>query len=384
MTSGFNFTNNGTISNFDDVFIRQDIFAQGASWAWGRNNYGELGDNTIAHKSSPVQTIAGGTNWKQIAGGGYHTTAIKTDGTLWACGYNNQGGLGDNTVVDKSSPVQTIAGGTNWKQVAGGFYHTTAIKTDGTLWACGYNGHGGLGDNTTVSKSSPVQTITGGTNWKQVACGEGHTAAIKTDGTLWTCGYNAQGQLGDNTTVSKSSPVQTIAGGTNWKQVACGASHTAAIKTDGTLWTCGYNSRGELGDNTNFNKSSPVQTIAGGTNWNQVSCGFYHTAAIKTDGTLWNCGYNIYGELVDNTVVAKSSPVQTITVGTNWKQVACGFLHTAAIKTDGSLWTWGHDNYGQLGDNTIVDKSSPVQTIAGGTNWKQVACGAYHTVAITQ
>ena len=202
-------------------------------------------------------------------------------GGLWVCGYNGYGELGDSTITNKSSPVQTIAGGTNWKQVATGYYHTAAIKTDGTLWTCGYNGYGQLGDSTITNKSSPVQTITGGTNWKQVACGYFHTAVIKTDGTLWLWGYNLDGQLGDSTITNKSSPVQTIAGGTNWKQVAGGSDHTAAIKTDGTLWTCGYNGSGQLGDSTNTSKSSPVQTITGGTNWKQVAGSQYHTAAIQ-------------------------------------------------------------------------------------------------------
>jgi len=354
-------------------------------WLWGYNVYGELGDSTVTNKSSPVQTIAGGTNWKQVAGGFYHTAAIKTDGTLWTWGYNSYGGLGDSTITNKNSPVQTIAGGTNWKQVAGGYFHTAAIKTDGTLWTCGYNFYGELGDSTITNKSSPVQTITGGTNWKQVATGYFHTAAIKTDGTLWLWGYNLDGELGDSTTVTgRSSPVQTIAGGTNWKQVACSFDHTAAIKTDGTLWTWGYNGYGGLGDSTVTNKSSPVQTITGGTNWKQVACGTYHTAAIKTDGTLWTWGYNVTGQLGDSTITNKNSPVQTIAGGTNWKQVACGYYSTAAIKTDGTLWGWGRNSYGGLGDSTVTNKSSPVQTIAGGTNWKQVATGYYHTAAIKE
>ena len=359
-----------------------DRFAMtGSLWAWGLNFAGQLGDNTTVAKSSPVQTIAGGTNWKQVSCGGF-TSAIKTDGTLWTWGYNSFGQLGDNTTAWRSSPVQTISAGTNWKQVACGVYHTSAIKTDGSLWTWGYNPYGQLGDNTTVDKSSPVQTVAGGTNWKQVACGYYHTSAIKTDGSLWTWGNNNYGQLGDNTNTAKSSPVQTISAGTNWKQIACGGYHTTAIKTDGTLWTWGYNSQGQLGDNTTAWRSSPVQTIAGGTNWKQVACGSGHTSAIKTDGTLWTWGYNGYGQLGDNTIVSKSSPVQTIAGGTNWKQVACGSNHTSAIKTDGTLWTWGYNYSGQLGDNTQVNKSSPVQTISAGTNWKQVACGGEHTSAI--
>jgi len=353
-------------------------------WTWGYNLYGQLGDNTSVNNSSPVQTIAGGTNWRQVSGGANHTVAIKTDGTLWLWGYNGVGQLGDNTVTSKSSPVQTIAGGTNWRQVSGGSSHTAAIKTDGTLWLWGFNSNGQLGDNTLTNKSSPVQTIAGGTNWRQVACGNSHTAAIKTDGTLWTWGFNIYGQLGDNTTTSKSSPVQTVVGGTNWRQVASGAIYTAAIKTDGTLWSWGYNLYGQLGDNTSVNKSSPVQTIAGGTNWRQVASGSSHTSAIKTDGTLWTWGYNTNGQLGDNTTASKGSPVQTVVGGTNWRQVACGTDHTAAIKTDGTLWSWGYNLYGQLGDNTTTSKSSPVQTIVGGNNWKQISCGGNHSTAIQE
>jgi alpha-tubulin suppressor-like RCC1 family protein len=365
---------------FDLYPSLSNVIASPALWTWGNNSYGQLGDNTGVNKSSPVQTIAGSTNWKQVDGGYLHTTAIKTDGTLWGCGYNRYGQLGDNTGVNKSSPVQTIAGGTNWKQVSSGAYTAAGIKTDGTLWSWGNNSFGNLGDNTVSHRSSPVQTIAGGTNWKQVSSGYYHTAAIKTDGTIWSWGNNRYGNLGDNTIVNKSSPVQTVAGGTNWKQVSGGDTVTTAIKTDGTLWNWGFNGNGQLGDNTIVHKSSPVQTIAGGTNWKQV----LHASAIKTDGTLWKWGLNNYGQLGDNTIVDKSSPVQTIAGGTNWKQVGGGYFHTTAIKTDGTLWTWGLNAYGNLGDNTIAHKSSPIQTIAGGTNWKQVAGGYHHTVTIAE
>lgn len=196
---------------------------------WGYDNYGQLGDNTIIAKSSPIQTITGGTNWKSVACGYGYVAAIKTDGSLWGWGQNNMGSLGDNTTTNKSSPVQTVAGGSNWIIVAGGGYRIAAIKTDGTLWVWGRNYNGELGDNTTILKSSPVQTIAGGTNWKIVACGHYHTAAVKTDGTLWGWGRNIFGQLGDNTGTNRSSPVQTVAGGTNWKSVSGGGLQTAAL-----------------------------------------------------------------------------------------------------------------------------------------------------------
>jgi alpha-tubulin suppressor-like RCC1 family protein len=362
-----------------------DNFRFAGLWTWGYSNYGQLGENITTTRASPVQTISGGTNWKLISCGGYHTAAIKTDGTLWSWGRNQYGQIGNNTQVSVSSPVQTIAGGTNWKSISCGKFNISAIKTDGTLWSWGVNYLGQLGDNTALLRSSPVQTIAGGTNWKLVSSNSYHTAAIKTDGTLWTWGMNTSGQLGDNTIATKSSPIQTISAGTNWKLISVGYYYTAAIKTDGTLWTWGKNDYGQLGDNTVAHKSSPVQTIAGGTNWNLISAGNYHIAANKTDGTLWTWGYNGYGQLGDNTLTNNSSPVQTIAGGTNWKTFDCGDYYTTAIKTDGTLWGWGYNQFGQLGDNTngaASHKSSPVQTISGGTNWKSVACGNYHTAAI--
>ena len=352
---------------------------------WGSNSYGQLGDNTTTTRYTPVTTLAGGANWKQVSGGNLLSGAIKTDGTLWTWGYNGSGQLGDNTIIARSTPVTTLAGGTNWKQVGcgSGSNHTAAIKTDGTLWTWGPN-NGRLGDNTTTDRSTPVTTFAGGTNWKQVSCGSNHTAAIKTDGTLWTWGQNSTGQLGDNTTTTRYTPVTTFAGGTNWKQVSAGY-HTSAIKTDGTLWTWGSNNiYGQLGDNTTINRSTPVTTFSGGTNWKQVSSSSGTTAAIKTDGTLWTWGYNITGQLGINTITNRSTPVTTFAGGTNWKQVSAGGIHIAAIKTDGTLWVWGDNFYGNLGDNTSgITRCTPVTTFAGGTNWKQVACGNNHTAAVT-
>ena len=344
--------------------------------------YGQLGNNNTNPRSSPVQTVAGGSTWKQVSVGYLQSAAIKTDGTLWTWGRNSNGQLGDNTTVDKSSPVQTITGG-SWSAVSCGYEFITAIKPDGTLWTWGRNNNGQLGDNTTVDKSSPVQTIAGGTNWSSMATGRFTAAAIKTDGTLWLWGAGLYGKLGDNTSDAKSSPVQTVAGGTNWLQVSTSAQfNTSAVKTDGTLWSWGYNGFGALGDNTTVDKSSPVQTITGGTNWSQVSCGLHYSAAVKSDGTLWAWGANTGGKLGDNTVVGKSSPVQTITRGTNWKQVSC-FYHTAAIQYNGTLWVWGDNTSGKLGDNTITNRSSPVQTIMRGQTWRQVSCGYSVTAAIS-
>jgi alpha-tubulin suppressor-like RCC1 family protein len=303
--------------------------------------------------------------------------------TLWTWGNGGSGRLGDNTTTNRLTPVTTFAGGTNWKQISCGEYNTAAIKTDGTLWVWGDNTRGQLGINqfgNATHRTTPVTTFAGGTNWKQVSCGLEYTAAIKTDGTLWTWGYNYYGELGTNNGIWRSTPVTTFAGGTNWKQVfaAKNSSVVGAIKTDGTLWTWGRNSYGQLGNNTTTNRSTPVTTFAGGTNWKQVSIGNKSIAAIKTDGTLWTWGINQGGQLGDNTTIMRSTPVTTFAGGTNWKQVEIAG-HTSAIKTDGTLWNWGWE---PLATNDAISRSTPVTTFAGGTNWKQVACGGYNTAAI--
>ena len=366
------------VSNYEMI----DQYSQlGTLWLWGYNQYSQLGDNTFTNRSSPVQTVSGGTNWRLVNSGWYHTTAIKTDGTLWLWGRNDNGGLGDNSRTRRSSPVQTVAAGTNWRLVSGGYYHTAAIKTDGTLWTWGRGSDGQLGDNTIASKSSPVQTVSGGTNWKFVSAAADYTMAIKTDGTLWTWGYNGNGQLGDNTFTNRSSPVQTVAGGSTWKSVNGFQHHTAGIKTDGTLWLWGLNGYGQLGDNSITVRTSPVQTVSGGSTWKSVVCGLRATAAIKTNGQLWTWGVGSDGSLGNNAITHRSSPVQTVAGGTNWKSVDAGHILMAAIKTDGTLWAWGSNGVGQNGDNSTTKRSSPVQTVAGGTNWRSVSCGVYNTAA---
>jgi alpha-tubulin suppressor-like RCC1 family protein len=384
----YKFTENGIVYDFYDVFVPAENFRQPTLFTWGANDFGQLGDNTIITRSTPVTTFAGGTTWKSVAGAGYRTFAIKTDGSLWGWGFSDRGLLGTNDgTPNRSTPVTTFAGGNNWKQVSGGSFHTAAIKTDGSLWTWGRNFNTstlGINLNSDANRLTPITTFAGGTNWKQVATGENCTAAIKTDGTLWMWGSNANGKLGTNDTNTKSTPVTTFAGGTNWKQVACATDHIVAIKTDGSLWTWGRNNEAQLGTNDTNTRTTPVTTFAGGNTWKSVVVSGSSTAAIKTDGSLWLWGSNESGQLGDNTTITRSTPVTTFAGGNNWKQVSAGNSYTAAIKTDGSLWTWGFTFGGRLGNNITGFNSriTPVTTFAGGNNWKSVSAAGGNTVAI--
>ena len=375
--------------DLEEYFVTEywliDQYVGDELWVWGNGGNVQLGTNATTNRSTPVTTSAGGTNWKQLYSANLHTTAIKTDGTLWTWGNGRYGRLGNAvTTGNISTPVTTFAGGTNWKQVSGGNTLTAAIKTDGTLWIWGLATLGRLGNGiTTGNVSTPVTTFAGGSSWKQVSGGGSHCAAIKTDGTLWTWGNGGNAQLGTNAVTDKSTPVTTFAGGNNWKQVSAANLHTSAIKTDGTLWTWGSGDSGRLGNAVTTNVSTPVTTFAGGTNWKQVSAGGFHCAAIKTDGTLWTWGDNTAGRLGNASTTNVSTPVTTFAGGSSWKQVSSGGYHMAAIKTDGTLWTWGNGTLAQLGNNSATSVSTPVTTFAGGSNWKQVSGGGSHTAAVT-
>lgn len=374
-------TSSGTVVDFADMFVKKELFFNAGLWTWGRNLSGQLGNGTSVSYSSPIQ-IGSLTNWKQVSVGiNYSIAAIKTDGTLWAWGNGESGQLGNGKLVDYSSPIQ-IGSLANWKQISHGVC-SAAIKTDGTLWTWGYNTYGTLGNNTTVYYSSPIQ-IGSLTDWKQVCVGGTLTvSAIKTDGTLWVWGRGLNGALGIDTTINYSSPIQ-IGTLTDWKYVSTNGPETLAIKTDGTLWGWGANGNGRLGNGTTIGYSSPIQ-IGSLTNWQTISVDS-HVSAIKTDGTLWAWGNNASGQLGNGTTIAYSSPIQ-IGALTNWKQVSVFSSSsitrvTAAIKTDGTLWQWGYSQFGEIGNN-IANKyySSPIQ-IGSLTNWKQVSVSIYATAAI--
>ena len=301
-------------------------------FAWGKNNNGQLGTNDVIFRSSPTQ-IGSNTNWASLGGvTNYSSTAIKTDGTLWTWGTNSYGQLGHNTVyVNRSSPTQ-VGSGTNWSKVCNLAYVFLAIKTDGTLWAWGINNHGQLGLNDTVNRSSPTQIGTG-TNWKIFAGGGAfNSTAIKTDGTLWTWGSGANGQLGHGDTVNRSSPTQ-VGSATTWDKGQTYNDKTAAIKTDGTLWTWGSSPDGQLGHNNTVSRSIPTQ-VGTGTNWSVASIANKMAGGIKTDGTLWMWGNGEEfsgGALGQNNDIIRSSPTQ-VGAGTTWLDLSVGY-RAVALRT---------------------------------------------------
>jgi alpha-tubulin suppressor-like RCC1 family protein len=377
------FKSNGT--DLDDIFTPRDWFKLGNTiFAWGGNNGGWLGTGDSFDRSSPAQ-IGGATGWKNLVSGFQHTLAVKNDGSLWSWGFAGSGSLGLNsTAISRSSPTQ-VGSLTNWKSIATSASSSFSIKTDGSLWAWGENGSDGtLGLNTSINVSSPIQVGTD-TDWKIVSIGVSRVqAALKTDNTLWTWGYNRYGTLGQNDTISKSSPVQ-IGITTDWYQISAGSLHMLAIKSNGTLWVWGGQfATGQLGLEDSIIRSSPTQ-IGLSSNWSLASAGNDHSLAITNSGELWSWGNATQGESGRNSVLQASSPTQVGSL-TDWYYVLAGADRSFAIKTNGSLWSWGRHNNGffesgMLGLGDTISRSSPVQ-VGSKLNWRHITGNTRHTVAL--
>jgi alpha-tubulin suppressor-like RCC1 family protein len=326
------------------------------SWGYaGRSDGGgALGQNQgpSAHYSSPVQIP--GTTWMNVqCGNAVSQSAFKTDGTLWVWGRNsNYGKLGLNDRIDRSSPVQLPGGWKTFTPYGGG---SLGMKSDGTLWATGNN----AAQNNITNYSSPVQ-IPG--TWKitSPASNGNNRAAINTDSELYVWGSIGEGNGFTGNVTQYSSPIQ-IPG--SWGSVRTGVYVITGVKTDGTLWMSGRNHGGvdgSLGQNDRTQYSSPVQ-VPGTWQYGagKVAGGDFGCMALRTDGTLWVWGRNANGELGQNDTNSRSSPVQV--PGTNWALIEPGYVNNYAIKTDGTLWAWGRNEHGALGQNNIIEYSSPVQ-----------------------
>jgi len=262
-------------------------------------------------------------------------------------------------------------------KITGGYYFTAAIKSDGTLWTWGRNTYGQLGLGDITNRLAPVQ-VGSDANWASVAAGDNHTVALKTDGSLWAWGYNGSGQLGDGTTTVRLTPTR-IGTASDWVMVDAGEDHTVALKEDASIWCWGDNSKGQLGDGTTTSRLVPTRVGASNT-WVMIEAGAQHTTAIDTDGKMWAWGYNYNGQIGDGTTTSRLSPVQ-IGSAADWVKVSAGNNHTMATKADGTLFAWGSNSNGQLGLSDTTDRHAPVQ-VGTDTDWGRADAGTTQTVAV--
>jgi alpha-tubulin suppressor-like RCC1 family protein len=446
----------GKAGNFDGNWVAVaagksyslGLQSDGTLWAWGLNSSGQLGINSALQQNLPVQVLNnGGSRYVAIACGGDHTLALQADGSLWAWGGNASGQLGDGSGTQRLSPVQVDLLANDWTAVAAGDSHSLALKADGTLWAWGANASGQLGTGSLTSSNAPVQVGTD-SDWAAIRAGALHSLALKRSGTLWVFGANGNGQIGNNSNAAQSAPVQltspaaigsmtAVAGGAThslamkangeiyawgdngsgqfgnagnsgsqaltpqlvatdapgWVAGEPGNQYTVARRSNGTLWSWGDNSNGQLGDGSTTQRTAPVM-IGTASNWAAHSAGFSHVVALRADGTLWSWGDNANGQLGSGNTNPSLLPIQIIgtqpvSAANDWAAVSAGDFHTLALKADGTLWSWGDNSSGQLGDNTTntPSRTKPNQVVTGNPNnfdssWVAIAAGGSHSLGL--
>jgi alpha-tubulin suppressor-like RCC1 family protein len=345
----------------------------GNAWAWGLNSDGELGNGTVtpySGLSTPGQVV-NLSHAVAVAGGDQHSVALRSDGTVWAWGNNGWGQLGNGTYTRSLTPTQ-VSGLTNVKAIAAGQLHNLALKTDGTVWAWGFNYFGQVrigssGDRGNVL--SPVQ-VTGLAGVIAVAAGGDTSFALKSDGTVWAWGYDGQGQLGNG--ASDEDPHGTPTRVKNLSTamaIGAGVSHALAVRADGTVSAWGDNQTSELGATTTSHCSvyqtpcSPVPVaVVGLSGVAAVAGGWGDSLALKSDGTAWGWGSDGYGELGNGKAQlygGVKSPVKAMIQ--NVVAIAAGASWSLWLRSDGTVWGAGANNFGQLGDGTFKDSVALVQ-----------------------
>ena len=310
----------------------------------------------------------------QVSSKSGHSFGISAEGKLYAWGSNSQAqlGLGTKTI---SEPTPTLVSqDTGWKKVETGnsCFFSAGLKNNGSLWLWGDNVYDILGNQTDLLV--PTHTAQN-MSWKDFSTGFFRILAIRDDNTLWGWGNNEGGSLGiDSTRFTISIPTQ-VGSDNNWSKISCGLNHTLALKSNGTVWVCGSNNVGQHGNGTSMNGFFSDKFIQVGTdnNWTEILAGAAFNLAIKNDGTLWAWGNNQAGQLGDGTKINRLQPTQ---IGTDkdWKSLGYSGNSSAAIKTNGTLWTWGFGAQGQLGNGSKMSALVPTQ-IGSDTDWKIVSGG---------
>lgn len=368
------------------------IRANGTLWCWGDNAFGALGDNSSEPlRATPVNESTANTTWTRVDAGGSHTCAMRADGSTWCWGLNSHGQVGDGSNTNRAVAVREQSVAVDWVEVSTGDMHACALKGDGSLWCWGSSFSGQLGNTTTgadAHSNMPDRVTSQSSNWTQVTAGGYHTCAIRTDGSLWCWGNNLRGQLGQGNQGSDTNRAlpSRVGADNDWMSVSAGGWHTCALKTDQSLWCWGSNFYGELGDGTSGSAADrlvPTRETTNGTNWALVSAGSHFTCALSATGERFCWGLNVDGQLGNGTATNAVAPARADTDGTLWKAVASGGSHSCGVRSDDEVKCWGRNSRGQVGAGQagFQPRYSPAQ-VAAAASWSRVAVGDRHACGL--
>jgi alpha-tubulin suppressor-like RCC1 family protein len=366
------------INSYSD--ISADGFASSTTYYYRVRGYNDMGDSPY---SNEAYTALSGNLAKVKAG--YHTVLLKTDGKIWVWGYNFYGqlGLGDNG-TDRNTPTQ-MGSNSDWSDIAAGWYHTLGIKTSGTLWSWGFNDAGrlGLGDSGSPEKdrNTPAQVGTD-SDWVNID-GCIHSIGVKSNGTLWTWGYNSYGQLGlgDSFSSNNRNTPSLVGTDSDWINAKGGYEHTVGLKTNRTIWSWGRNDKGQLGlggSGDGTNRLTPTQ-VGTDSDWVNIDGGYTDTFGVKSNGILWVWGSNNMGQLGLGDSIQRNTPC-LVQAGSDWVNIEGGCRYTIGMKNNGTIWSWGRNNYGQLGLGDTINRDTP-SSVNADVSWSNIAAGYHHAIS---
>lgn len=472
----------GSSKTFCEISGQQFGFSaidkNGNIWSWGYNNYGQIGDNTVVCRSTPVAVQGSNKTFCKISLGLYHGVAIEKNGMIWAWGQNSNAQLGDNSIVNKSTPVTILGTTKTFCQISATYSWTLGIDKDGKAWSWGYNRYGQLGDNTVISKRTPIAVLGVNKTFCKISGYQTHSMGLDKNGDVWCWGYNNFGHLGTNSTASVRTPRKVSGVNKTFCKIATGEAVSHAIDKNGMIWSWGYNMWGKLGDGTTNNRSTPtavggttrtfcdisggqfysialdnnnnvwgwgntdylndipikpmmstgikINLLSAGTNasmglfstndrlymWGNNTSGNlginlgsgsrrspqlvggatrtfckisnwnYTSSGIDRYGKVWTWGSNATGQLGINSVVCRSTPVAILGVNKTFCAISAGVSYISAIDIYGEVWSWGYNSQGQLGDNSITCRSTPVAVQGVKKTFAKLSSGNY-TIALT-
>lgn len=358
------------------------ILADGTARAWGEDGDGQLGDGLASFSSTPV-TVFGVTEVVAVSAGGAHNIVLLGDGTVRTWGSNGTLQLGDIDLVADPSPrqVDALRGVT---AIAGGSQHTLALRTDGTVWSWGSAEYGQLGDNTLDLNPHPQpRQVSNLTGIVAISAAWFHSVALKNDGTVWIWGRNTvPSNMDSSGTVLTAAPVQ-VAGLSDIVAISTRGYHRLALKSDGTVWAWGYNGFGEIGVGT-YGGAHPLPAqVSGLTGIVAIAAGNQHSLALDSSGTLYSWGRNDDGELARGgpDTYAHPTPLAIPQNLTGASALSGGGAHSLALVSGGSIWAWGNNRFGQLGDGSNTLRNTP-QAVSVVTNVTSISAGSVHTLAL--
>jgi alpha-tubulin suppressor-like RCC1 family protein len=367
------------------------IDKNGRAWAWGGNNVGQLGDNSITSRLTPVSVQGAVKTFCQISTGNSssHSLAIDKNGRVWAWGFNNQGQLGDNSIGSKRTPVSVLGAVKTFCKISTGQNHSLAIDKNGRAWAWGANGSGRLGDNSIANRLTPVSVQGAVKTFCQIDAGGTHSVAIDKNGRVWAWGVNSSGEIGNNLAASKRTPVSVLGAVKTFCQITAANFYSIAIDKNGRAWGWGYSSSGQLGDNSTAQRQTPVSVQGAVKTFCQIDAGgqgnvaeFSHSVAIDKNGRAWAWGYNNQGQLGDNSIVSKRTPVSVLGAVKTFCKINGGQSHSLAIDKNGRAWAWGVNGNGQLGNNTVISQRTPVSVLGAVKTFCEITAGNIYSIAI--